>query len=142
MSAFNVSESHIDYIVRAALAWGLTDYAGADLLGRTLWAENARSVAHRYSEEPEPSDYEYRHTSGPAAGFPIREAWIVSACDCLEYQSCEHPGWETSVARAALHAIRHHAATRIPGGLTGAMLDGAPWEITQRSVARAQERGE
>ncbi len=42
-------------------------------------------------------------------------AWL----SCLEYQSCEHPGWEGCEARAWIHAVQHGLALRIRDGLLG-----------------------
>ena len=84
----------------------------ADALGRQLWAENARSVAHRYPRAEENAENaklaaEYTWTpcvvpSDADVGWPTTPKGLIG---CLDYQSCEHPGWEASAARAFLIAL-------------------------------------
>lgn len=98
MSAFIVSDLHIATIVRnyAKLAPG-TDL---QVLADTLLAENIRSVNYRYEENT------------PIETCNISIYWddaswdqVLSLCDCLAYQSCEHPEWEGSAARTLLNDI-------------------------------------
>jgi hypothetical protein len=85
-----------------------------------LLAENFRSVNHRYAEEGEPAGmYEYREPKvGPIGYNPVQ---VLKAIHCLEYQSCEHPEWETSEARAFLKALEARTIRKIPG------YDAAEW---------------
>lgn len=97
MSAFIVSDLHIATIVRnyAKLVPGLD----LQVLADTLLAENIRSVNYRYKEDTpiEPCNI---NDWGDAT-------WdqVLSLCDCLAYQSCEHPGWEISSAWNLLNQI-------------------------------------
>jgi hypothetical protein len=151
MSAWIVSNGHIDHIVTAAIAAGeairetpenrpfikaakgsadgclvFADWCEeqggvklaavlrrghlpptADELGQMLWRENLLSVAYRYPDDgdgdrPGPSDFrdadvdEYSYVPTK----PLTAAALLKTIACYEYQSCEHPGWKISEARA------------------------------------------
>lgn len=86
-------------------------------LGRMLWAENLRSISYRYPDtidNPEaipgpvgvgPLEvmaYEY----GP--GYRVVDLdpfGLLGVVRGYVYQSCEHPGWSTSAARAFCDAL-------------------------------------
>lgn len=100
-----------------------------DEIGGILMAENVRSVRHRYPATeydglPGPVDqhrigkYRYRHVD-PAK---VRPDWVVKSGRCLHYQSSETPDWNTTLAAAILGDIIEDATT--------AMIESAPWEIT------------
>jgi len=110
MSAWIVTRDHIDLIITAALSWEAAVPEQADMLGQMLWRENAASVAYRHPDNPN-SD-----PSGPAT-FRDRDAAtytftpypgrvdpdvVAIACDSLAFQSCEHPDWQGSQAKAWL----------------------------------------
>lgn len=48
---------------------------------------------------------------------------VLKAIDCFEYQSCEHPEWEGSEARAFCEALRDDMIGRLPG------YSEADWEV-------------
>jgi hypothetical protein len=96
----------------------------ADRTGQMLMRENRLSVDHRYNESEVEDIYEYPY--GPHTRH-INPVAILSAIRCYEYQSCEHPGWETSEAKAYCEALQLAMIRRLPG------YDDAPWEITDRS---------
>jgi hypothetical protein len=135
MSAWLVSQRHIDEIVRFAsgaryaisvrgTALRFDPKAPADLtkMGRMLWAENAISIKARYGDNnPECFDYTYTPTARPALPAVV----IIKALDCLEYQSCEHDSYYASEAYALLRQLRDNAAARVPG------YDAAPWGIDE-----------
>lgn len=111
--------------------------SGPDYLGRLLWTENVRSIHYRYPDTqdggtyPGPLDF----SAGEAMGYRHREHGYVltpleaiHACDCLDYQSCEHPEWRTSEAYRALQAIRELAIASIEG-------DRGPWGWDEASLA-------
>lgn len=116
MSAWLVDCEHIDTMVTAALAWELAVPEKADEIGRMLWGENLESIKYRYpgdhgGERPGPVDLadadilEYEFTLVPGRADP---GVVAVACECYEYQSCEHPGWAQSTARlwnAQLHTV-------------------------------------
>ena len=129
MSAFICSHSHINAIVRFACRHNVTTSYGnpsrhwsvagqeqetADL----LLAENVNSVNYRYREESPTGGILYDHLAPD-----LRPIEVIKACDCLDYQSCEHPGWENSLACKLLKEIQREAITLLPG------YDKARWEI-------------
>jgi hypothetical protein len=114
--------------------------SGPDYLGRILWTENVRSIHYRYPDTldggsyPGPLDFSagealaYRHTDHAYMLTP-REA--IHACDCLDYQSCEHPEWRSSEAYRALQAIRELAiAALVTEG------DSGPWGWDDEALAQ------
>lgn len=134
MSAFQVSPTHIGALVRWYLkdcpshargSWrhhsaGCTD---AEDMINVLALENYRSVAYRY-EPRHTIDKPDAVTHVTLSSYPkLEPIAVIKACDCLDYQSCEHPEWETSDAYHLLNAIRHAAISRIHG------YDDAAWEI-------------
>lgn len=107
MSAWIVSKGHIDCLVQASIAERLTAPHEANETGRMLWQECFNSVVYRYpndgdGERPGPrdfrdadvDDYEFRGVEAP-----LDDAIVVWQIHCYDYQSCEHPEWETSDAR-------------------------------------------
>jgi hypothetical protein len=137
MSAFLVSENHINALVSTAIH-GVVECEGnsqpwyhvyfdrvhvqqlnADNVGLKLWQECAASVSARYPKDPETIS-EYHFTA------PARRLSAVAALKlirCYEYQSCEHDGWESS------------ASKQFCAGLTSAIIEHlsgyqcAPWGI-------------
>jgi len=159
MSAFVVAREHIAYLVNAALRrtcpgssfsyyWDGGSHScqpqnreDAERLAQVLWAENVGSVGHRYSGDKlselpgmvrdAEAGFEYgRHVWSQE---PPNWVQVLKACDCLEYQSCEHPGWEGSEARAIIEAIRSKAIHALPG------YEDAAWEITDATPPVAAE---
>jgi hypothetical protein len=130
MSAFIVSKAHIDRIVSTANRWRYSDMRmSPDDLGRMLWLENLKSVAYRYPDDrdgdrPGPSGLtddqiaHYRWTPTPEL-TPVE---ALKAIRCYDYQSCEHPGYETSQARRFVQIFTEEAISRLPG------YDRATWE--------------
>lgn len=114
MSAFVVTNEHINVIVTAA------NYPASIALhlGRMLLSENIASVAHRYrlgADSEELQGYEAQvaeYAFEPVAASP---AQVLKAIACLEYQSCEHPGWDGSEAQRFLEVFEtqyiHHKGT-------------------------------
>lgn len=83
-----------------------------------------RSVNYRYDED----DWEPPYLFRPLPGTP--DALVVlKAIDCLEYQSCEHPGWLDSEARVFYQALRRAAITELPG-----YSDAEGWPIQNRVI--------
>lgn len=95
----------------------------AGRVGAVLLAENRRSVDHRYDE----TEWEEPYVFEQVPGWPD-PVIILKAIACYEYQSCEHPGWRTSEARAFCQALQGRAITLLPG------YDEAPWDINDRTV--------
>lgn len=113
MSAWIVSKAHIDALVQEMVAREMIACDQATATGRELWEECRRSVAYRYpndrsGERPGPCDLtdeamaEYVFEGVEA---PLHPEAIAYACGCFDYQSCEHPGWESSRAKALTDAL-------------------------------------
>jgi hypothetical protein len=146
VSAYIEDRAHIDALVRFAcgegdLVWTQVgsehrylDPGDADMLGRTLWRENVVSVAYRYQDSAHdslPGPIDFKESDATEYQFPTAEfhrpalspVEVLKACDGLDYQSCEHPGWKTSEAKRFLDAIRDAAIKTLPG------YEEATWDI-------------
>ena len=145
MSAFVVSKSHINAIIQAGLnvqykpfSWydrtedGELKYYqltmhNASEVGQMLLDECVHSVSYRYGDDsianlPGPSNAEWL--------LPFEWKSFVKRPTALEaikiigsykYQSCEHPEWRISNARAFCNKLIEILVTQLPG------YDGAPW---------------
>jgi hypothetical protein len=119
MSAWIVSKAHIDLLVLAGTPhgpdklhyqdgdkWVEARPENRDEIGQMLVMECVASVSYRYPQdsveagelpgpvEPyyvEPYTYTTRHTV-------LEPGEVLQLIACYEYQSCEHPGWESSAA--------------------------------------------
>jgi hypothetical protein len=149
MSAWVVSYEHIAQMVKVAKEgpvdrvapwWGPTwyvdtpdgrlthkaeDYA-PDALMLMLATECVASVKHRYQEDdealPGPTDrYWLRPIRYQRPTSHARTVEALKIIDCYASQSCEHPEWEASEARAFCRALRESLISSIPG------WDQAPW---------------
>lgn len=110
-----------------------TETAGR--VGAMLWAENRRSVDHRYDEEEIEPVYEAPNSRQLARVGAVDPLVILRALSCYEYQSCEHPEWESSEAHAFCDALRATAIRRLPG------FDDAPgWELRSLDELRARAK--
>lgn len=125
MSAFVVCEEHIHALLYAAIHFdryhGRDRMEKADKIGQMLLNENCRSVAARYrgADDSYFGRYQYRK--------PVKVPTIIGALkaiDCLEYQSCEHDGWNESEAKRFLEDLRKTLISTLPG------YEDAPWAIS------------
>jgi hypothetical protein len=125
MSAFQCSQRHVAAIEalvfhgpsdRDPAQWSFGRYGIVDLQA-ILWDENARSVAERY-REPSPAPF-----PGRVKGERPTLVEGFKLLDCYEYQSCEHEGWDSSIARRICRDLR----SRLTGALPG--YDEAPWGL-------------
>lgn len=107
MSAWIVSQAHIDVLVQALAEGEHVTTVDPDEIGRVLWRENHRSVNARYDQRHRTPPYAYRR---PAQKIP--PSGVLYAIGCYDYQSCEHDGWESSQARrwvsTLAEALRAH----------------------------------
>ena len=118
-------------IVTKKLSLGKMDVFGhienADQTGQMLWRENHLSVNHRYDELPkvEPSSpYIFeRPLKRLQHNGRLDPMQVLKAIDCYEYQSCEHPGWLKSEAKAYCGVLRRRIVHSLPG------YDEASWGI-------------
>lgn len=127
MSAFTVSKTHIDVLIQAGLDadygpmrwfpddtdWSKApslDHLNADEVGTMLWDENFASVNHRYNETEKHAGYSYQRL--PGTPDPLV---VLKAIACYEYQSCEHPAWHASSAKAFCNALTKAMIAKLPG---------------------------
>jgi hypothetical protein len=131
MSAYLVGNDHLDLMVSAGLKgvgldatlgvfhgdrWHYFDrHEHADLLKRTLHEANIASVNYRYKEFTTEATRPYNGADiTPYLGTPVIP-WghVLGALRCFEYQSCEHPEWGESLAKAIVDRIRHKVCQAI-----------------------------
>ena len=151
MSAFVVGREHIRFLVSAARSPRIVQYApfsyywngqrhqlpmndreAAAKAGQLLWNENIRSVEGRYPDcvgkpenMPGPVDEVFIYAHSRDWTGNLEPVQVLKACNCYEYQSCEHEGWKTSEARAFIEALRSEAIRALPGYET------AQWEVRE-----------
>lgn len=111
MSAFIVDREDIDVLVTALNAAGIVAGTSVDFTGRMLWAENLASIHYRYPDTLEGGEYP-AHIDFRASGVDtytwtpnaagLNAAEVREVAKSYEYQSCEHPGWSSSAANAAM----------------------------------------
>jgi hypothetical protein len=110
MSAYVVDKETIDTLISAALRAKLFGREEATEKGQMLWRENVTSVSYRYNlptrDATELAQYEGDVEAYEFAHYDVTGPKIVDAIDCLDYQSCEHDGWEASAAYALLGQLR------------------------------------
>jgi hypothetical protein len=120
------------------------DHETVERVGAMLTVENVRSVQYRYEDSsmdtlPGPiangwltdallGKYDWpAYGTGPVRiGTGPRQLTTVAALkalDCYEYQSCEHPGWEASEAKAFCDSLRSSLIGALPG------YEEAEWEV-------------
>jgi hypothetical protein len=116
--------------VRNEVRYGEDDSAAE--VARMLWDENKASVNARY---PDTIDHPENMPGTVGENYTITRAdfrkpymhrepvEILKACDCYEYQSCEHAGWPESEAYAFIQALRRKMIRQLPG------YEDAPWDI-------------
>lgn len=118
MSAFHVSNDHINYLLSWArrnnpIVWSrdrrfdITQSEHYWRVGVILREANSASMKARYGDEP--VEYQAENL------LPLHAINIVAGCDCLAYQSNEYDGWEDSDAKYILDQIRSAAISRVPG---------------------------
>lgn len=144
MSAYVVSKAHIDYLVNAAVVVGIrhqspmffdreraASYGNGTAIGRALWAENHASVAYRYPDcadggLPGPIGLDDETIAAYTYATPRRAfnpVVAIKAVGCYQYQSCEHPEWGESAAKAFTDDLLWRLIEELPG------YDEAPWGI-------------
>ena len=122
MSAFLCGKDHIDLLVSHCAdqwfhggKWVTLHDTPRTEVGRILVAENITSLRCRYPDgdwwaADDKWHDNYMHTPVTEHVSPEQ---VIRACDCLEYQSCEHPEWPLSEAKAILVATRNHYVERL-----------------------------
>lgn len=127
MSAYQVAPKHIAAIVGSAYSL-FANYLGsyndskAHAMAAQLAAENATSVGYRYRETVAPVDVSER-AIWAAYRRPLAPGHLLKAVHGLEYQCCEHDGWEKSEAYAFLRQVERFCIN------TWAEYQESPWSI-------------
>jgi len=134
MSAFIVSDTHINALVRYASRHNVRAFHGNPLAmfqvkdneqaaAELLLAENVKSVNYRYRDNEVMTI-----TYDP--GAPILTAiQAIKAAQCLRYQSCECDDFEESIAFKLIEAIIADAIPRLDG------YESAQWAISDKVTA-------
>ncbi len=131
MSAFLVSDAHLDYLVNFAFQKELiigTEEDGTRLnikenpqsAFNILYKENLRSVDTRYDETNVITPSQFRRN---AQNWDMVQ--VLKACDCYDYQACENDDYPQSLAHQIINRIRRRATGSLPG------YDKAAWEIKE-----------
>ena len=116
----------------------LTSTELANLYANVLYAENIRSVGHRYAEDTlesmpglinKPNHIEISHNDTIRAIYRLKPVELLKMCDCLEYQSCETDGYRQTVAFELLDRIRGAAIKALAG------YEDAPWDYCAEPVS-------
>lgn len=105
------------------------DLSDATTVARILMTENIKSVCHRYDEEE--TKYYFDELSvdiTPAdwarvKAIRLTPVELIKLIHCLDYQSCEHSGWNDSLAKRILDELEAILVYQIPG------YEEAPWGI-------------
>lgn len=91
-------------------------------IGQMLWDENRKSIEERYvdtrddfSKAPGPVGEDYRYEYQVFPHYHPDQVQILKACDCFEYQACEHCLWHSSQAKAFIDALRKRAVGDLDG---------------------------
>ena len=124
MSAFEVSNTHVDAIVTAMIWAGLTDQQHAESVADELLAQNRASVAYRYNEEPNTALYIFCKLQGTP-----EPKIVIKACECYKYQSCETPDWEETNAYKMIQELENAMALELA-------KDCKVWEINDSNIFR------
>jgi hypothetical protein len=149
MSAFTLDTVHVDALLTAGLAfctekspltWHYPPPTPADpstverqctltpvsagRVGAMLLTENARCVNYRYDQDNWEPPYLFHRL--PGTPDPLV---VLKAIACLEYQSCEHPGWLASEARVFCQALRRVTIPELPG-----YHDAQGWPIQHQAI--------
>ena len=156
MSAFLVSEVHIDSLVRFGVNVRGSVYIPVELykiegrtirpdprldfddnrwlFGRILYEGNVAGVRARYGDDPDMIWYQWPSSTRYLTGFEnISPVQVLKGCDCYEYQASEWPEYEGSAPQRIINALRSYATEKLPGYFA------ADWEIrgnSPRSEAR------
>jgi hypothetical protein len=138
MSAFICNPKQVT-LLAAYYGVGRTKYGHGDGLeiaqeaARKLWAQNVRSVRHRYPEDdydslpgpvPCPINVVVSNADMDAARRADPKA-ILKWCECLAYQSCETDDWRTTEAFDIVEETKDFAIWNLPG------FEEIPWTMDE-----------
>lgn len=134
MSAFIVSDTHINSLVRYAARHNVRVFHSNPMrmfkvqeneqeTARLLLDENVKSVNSRYR------DNETMSITYDRAAPILTAIQAIKAAQCLRYQSCEHSDYEDSIAFKLIEAIITDAIPRLEG------YESAQWAIADKATA-------
>jgi hypothetical protein len=126
--------SRSDYLAALEAARREVTSENAEQWGATLLAECRASVNYRYNEDEIEEPYVFTEYSGH-----FSPAIMLGVIGCYEYQSCEHPGWKTSEARAFCEALRDKLIHMLPGYDSPHVTD--PDEVMIGGAVKVWRRG-
>lgn len=108
MSAYVVNDNTIRAVLGYAEAGDLRAMGvnSLDALGQILIDENRRSVNYRYNETEAADPFVYK----PYKVAPIQAAKFII---CIDYQSCETPGWDRTRAHALLFRLLQNIVRKL-----------------------------
>lgn len=128
MSAFFVGADHVNailsyvnlrrdnYVPAPHNEYGKSnDFQFLTDIGKQLLSENIKSLQSRYASDwhemvdLDVNQYVFQLTPNPSA------IEVIKLCHCLDYQSCEHDGWEASYAKKFLTWVTDTAISNVPG---------------------------
>ena len=126
MSAYIESPAHIDTIVSYFIdprphqglwlefseGYNYMSKDNAADIAAELYAENVKSVDHRYNET-NIQDYEFTYIRQARDEYTPAE--IAKALDGYEYQSCETPNYYNSRAASIVNSMRKHLLSNLAG---------------------------
>lgn len=134
MSAYVVNDATINAIVTYAASIDARYYQQGVIrtvmgdeqrIAGLLYTANVESVNCRYGEDDPSDPFTFRPVPASRISTDAKQVplFVLSLCNCLEYQSCELPQWETTLAKAILTGIREAVIRQLPG------IDKAPWGL-------------
>ena len=122
MSAFMVSDKHINTLVSCLRKWESLSRKEAQEYAEVLKKANIRSLDARYGKQLIDPKIEYRDIPEVMSEtLPLVN--ILVACRCFEYQSCESNTWDDSYAKRIIDNIVNLTIENLPG------FHDAPWGI-------------
>lgn len=135
MSAWIVTRNHINTLVMAALRYRFqfdgkpVTEKNASEVGQALWEENHASIRYRYGRGEDCPKFTFNPTR--SAEHISNPCYLLKAASCYDYQTCEHPEYGKSAAKAFINDLELAAAREYT--ITQMMSDpdytSAPWGI-------------
>lgn len=130
MSAYICDFYHISVLAVAIYQRvGISDTYQPSQIATLLHAENTKSVKFRYSDVAEPFQVEPEPFTFDrwALRYTARHSTVelIKAAHCFEYQACQHPGWEQSLARNWIDRLLNQLTRELPG------YQDAAWGVEQ-----------
>ena len=130
MSAFMCSDTHLTALAAYAVRNGLSSPircegpdSDAGLLEAVFHELEGESLASLKARHPADQGVIGGQLARGAMVTEYPPITIIKACHCYRYQSCEHRGWDSSLAKDIVDRIEEHAVRHLPG------YDAAPWGL-------------